>query len=507
MSQAIEVALPVTRDKQLFGQPRGLATLFCTEMWERFSYYGMRALLLLYMTGAVPQGGLGLNPMKSGAIYGLYASGVYLFSLPAGWVADRLIGQRRSVFWGGVLISIGNLSLAIPRPPELFFLGLLVIAIGTGMLKPNASVIVGQLYRGESGSRRDAAFSIFYVGINLGAFIAPLIAGTVGESFGYRWGFAVAGLAMIIGLVQYRFTQHWLGDAGTHPTLKNPDERRRAWRAVLGGSAALIIIAGSIATGLIGFDASWVAHVAGAVMVGFTIAFFAWVLLFGGLTTEERKRVLVIAAFFLCSALFWAGYEQAGSTLNLFARDHTDRSWLGAWFSSGQHPVSWYQSIPPIFVLTLAPVFAWLWMALGKRNRDPSAPTKFGLGLIQLGLGYGVMMLAAQVVLSSGHGAAPTWLVLTYLLHTTGELCLSPIGLSNVTKLAPSRFVSQMMGTWFLGMALGNLAAGLIGGYVGSGDLAQMPGDFLKMTVVAVGAGIIMLLFSRMLKRLMGDIR
>ena len=505
MNQAVDSAVAAaSRTRMILGHPRGLATLFFTEMWERFSYYGMRALLLLFMTAAAAQGGLGMNAAEGGAIYGLYTAGVYLCSLPGGWVADRLLGLRRSVFWGGVLISLGNLLLAVPARIELFYIGLLVISLGTGMLKPNVSCLVGELYQGDTGSRRDSAFSIYYLGINLGALIAPFVAGTIGETIGYRWGFFSAGIAMALGLVQYRATGHWLGEAGLLPQVASERERRRAWGILIASVTLLGIAVAVAAAGAVHLDVMQLASAAGTVMVTLAVAFFGSVLLFGRLTAAEKKRVVVIALFFICAALFWAGYEQAGSSLNLFARDYTDRSWLGSWFSAGQHPVTWYQSVQPVFVLLLAPLFAWAWVALGKRRRDPPAPAKFGLGLAQLGASFAVMMIAAQLVISTGHKVLPGWLILTYLLQTTGELCLSPIGLSNVTKLAPPRFVGQMMGTWFLGAAIGNLVAGLVGGEVGGGSVAAMPAQYLQMALVGGGTGVLMLLLARPVRAWMG---
>jgi POT family proton-dependent oligopeptide transporter len=487
------------------GHPRGLATLFFTEMWERFSFYGMRALLLLYMTAAVGAGGLGLSDLQGGAIYGLYTAAAYLSSMPGGWIADRLLGQRESVFWGGVLISIGNFALAIPAGMTIFYLGLLLISLGTGMLKPNCSSLVGELYRGDSGSRRDAAFSIYYVGINLGA-MSPLVVGTIGETVGYHWGFLASGIGMVLGLIQYRATGKWLGDAGLAPHPAPRRERKRAQRLLQGSLVLLGIIVLLTALGLVRMDVVQLAGATGAVMVALAIAFFGSVLLFGKLSSAEKKSVAVIAIFFVCAALFWAGYEQAGSTLNLFARDHTDRSFLGSWFPSGQHPVSWYQIAQAIFVLVFAPVFAWIWVSLGRRGRDPSAGAKFGLGLLQLGMSFLVMMVAAQIVLRTGARVLPGWLIFTYLLQTTGELCLSPIGLSNVTKLAPARYSSQMMGTWFLGAAIGNLAAGVIGGEI-SGGVADMPAQFLRMALIGCASGLLMLLLARPMRAWMGAAR
>jgi POT family proton-dependent oligopeptide transporter len=487
------------------GHPRGLATLFFTEMWERFSYYGMRALLLLYMTAALNAGGLGMSDVQGGAVYGLFTAVAYLANMPGGWIADRILGQRKSVFWGGVLISVGNFALALPAGMPAFYLGLLIICLGTGMLKTNCSTLVGALYQGESGSRRDAAFSIYYVGINLGA-LSPLVVGTIGETAGYRWGFLVSGIGMVLGLIQYHLTGKWLGEAGMAPHPAAPRERMRAQRLLTGSLVALGVLVLLALFGLLSIGIVQLANVTGAAMIALAIAFFGNVLLFGKLSTAEKKSVAVIAIFFVCAAVFWAGYEQAGSTLNLFARDHTDRSFLGSWFASGQHPVSWYQIAQAVFVLGLAPVFAWIWISLGRRGRDPSAGTKFGLGLLQLGLSFLVMMVAAQTVLRTGHRVLPVWLITTYLLQTTGEMCLSPIGLSNVTKLAPARYSAQMMGTWFLGAAIGNLVAGLIGGEISS-DVADMPAQFARMALIGGVSGCIMLALARPVRAWMGATR
>jgi POT family proton-dependent oligopeptide transporter len=487
------------------GHPRGLATLFFTEFFERFSYYGMRALLVLFLTATAANGGLGVDNETAGAIYGLYAGAVYLACVPGGWVADRVLGQRRSIWYGGMLISLGNFMLAVPST-MLFYLGLVAIVLGTGLLKPNISAIVGELYHGQPGARRDAGFSIFYVGINLGAMIAPLVSGTVGETLSYRWGFFTAGAAMLIGLAQYRMTSRYLGDAGLAPHDATPDERRRSARWLLGGLALLAVAIAVVASGVVAVNADQLADALGKFMAVLAVAFFGAVLLFGKLNSIEKKRVLVIIVFFLCASLFWAGFEQAATTFNLFARDLTDRSLFGSLFSTHEHPASWYQSVNSVFIILLSPFFAWLWVALAKRNLDPSAPLKFAFGLALLGAGFATLILAAQLIIAHGGKVGPQWLLLTYLLHTAGELCLSPIGLSNVTKLAPPRFASQMMGTWFLGTAVGNLAAGRIGGHIGT-DVASMPAEFSRMALIGVGAGAVMLVLSPIFRRWMGGIR
>jgi POT family proton-dependent oligopeptide transporter len=494
-------------NKTFLGHPRGLATLFMTEFFERFTYYGMRALLVLFLVAATDGAnpGFGMDRETAGAVYGLYTGAVFLFSLPGGWIADRLIGQRRAVYWGGIIIAIGNFLLAIPAGASMFYLGLATIVIGVGLLKPNISAIVGGLYEGQPGARRDAGFSIFYMGINLGALIAPFIAGTIGESWNWRAGFGCAGAAMLIGVLQYRMTEKYLGDAGLAPANLTDSERAQGWRSVIIGSALVVILALLLYTGVIPVTVTGLAQLFAGGMVAVGFLFFAWVLIAGGLDADEKKRVGLIALFFLCAALFWAGFEQAATTFNLFAQDYTDRSWLGHLFADGEHPAAWYQSANPIFVVIFAPFFAWAWVALGRRNLDPSSPAKFGLALVLVGVGFLVMMWAAQLVVASGGKVAPTWLLLTYLLHTFGELCLSPVGLSNVTKLSPKRYVGQMMGTWFLGAAVGNALAGLIGGHVGSGDAAAMPAQCLQMCFIAGGVGLVLILGSPWLKKLAGD--
>ena len=492
-------------EKQFFGHPRGLATLFMTEFFERFTYYGMRALLVLFLVAAATDAnpGFALDKETAGAIYGLYTGAVYLGCVPGGWIADRLIGQRSAVLWGGLIIALGNFTLSIPSTPTIFYLGLGVIVIGVGLLKPNISAIVGALYEGQSGARRDAGFSIFYMGINLGAFVAPLIAGTIGEKWNWRGGFFCAGAAMLLGVLQYKMTDKYLGDAGRAPQNLSPAERSASWRLVYIGLAAVAALGALALAGIVPISIKRLAEAFGSGMIALAVVFFGYVLFVAKLTTDERKRVAVIAVFFLCAALFWAGFEQAATTFNLFAVDYTDRSALGSWFTDGQHPASWYQSANPVFIILFAPFFAWLWVALARRNLDPSAPAKFGLGLILLGLGFVVMMLAGKLIVSSGGKVLPTWLLMTYLLHTFGELCLSPVGLSNVTKLSPPRYVGQMLGTWFLGAAVGNLFAGLIGGHVGSSDASALPGEFLRMVWIGVGAGVVMLLLAAPLRRWM----
>jgi proton-dependent oligopeptide transporter, POT family len=485
------------------GHPRGLATLFFTEMWERFTFYGMRSLLVLFMTATVVNGGLEMTEKDATAVYGLYLGCVYLFSLPGGWIADRLTGQRNAVIYGGLIIALGNFMLAFGNA-AMFFTGLVVVILGVGLLKPNISTMVGQLYRTQENARRDAGFSIFYMGINVGALFAPLLVGTIGEKFSWQAGFAVAGVLMLLGVVQFWLTRQYLPAEATQPTAHTPGDRSQAKVILALGVAVIAAAVGAVALGFVKINPVNLGEGTGLAMVLIATYFFGYVFLFGKLTPEEARRVVVILVLFFGAAVFFMGFEMAGSTFNLFARDYTDRSLLGSWFDDGTHPASWYQTLNPLFVVIFAPFFAALWVNLARRNLEPTIPVKFALGVIQMGLGFCVIAYAAMLVIKGGEGTKvlPVWLLLTYLLHTFGELCLSPIGLSAVTKLAPARFSSQMMGTWFAGTALGNLMSGLIAGHLGSEDLAHAPGRFMMIFAIAAAFGILLLILAKPIQRL-----
>ncbi len=463
-------------------------------MWERFTYYGMRAILVLFMVAAIADGGLGLDDRTANAIYGLYISATYLLSLFGGWIADRLIGQQRSVFAGGVLIMLGNACLAV-GDPKLFFIGLIVIVLGVGLLKPNISAIVAQLYP-EGGSRRDAGFSIFYMGINLGAFIGSLLVPIVADRFGWNAGFALPAIGMVLGLVQFQATKRYLGGSGVHP-LGKPT----TWWPVIIFVAIVAGIASLALTGQLKLDPVEISLGANWVLVALAAGYFAYLLLFAGLDHAERKRVWAMIALFIACAMFWAGFEQAGASFNLFADRHTDRNVFG-W----DMPAGVLQAVNPLLIIIFAPVFAALWVNLGRRNLDPSSPAKFGLGLILMGTGFLVMYVAADYVVQ-GEQVLPTWLILTYLLHTFGELCLSPVGLSSMTKLAPARFVGQVMGVWFLATAVGNNLAGQFAGEIDPNNLPAMPGEFFDLFWWGAIAGAVMLVLTPFIKRLMVGVK
>src|SRR2546423_4095108 len=453
---------PAPIDRGFFGHPRGLSTLFFTEMWERFSYYGMRALLTLYMTSKLADGGLGFDEKSASFIYATYVSSVWYLPLVGGWLADKILGARRAVLIGGIIIACGHYSMAIDSLPT-FYAALVLIAFGTGLLKPNISTMVGQLYSPED-KRRDAGFSIFYMGINLGAFISPFVTGFLGQSASFKriitsvglnpahswhWGFAAAGIGMTIGLIQYVLGGKRLGDAGLRPV--------KATDVVPGGSSksldvitSVLAVVGALLGAGFGyrFDSGWIS-VPFWTVCGYFVGYL------GGTTRllkgAELMRVLVIFILVLFSIIFWMTYEQAGSSMTLFA-DRLTRNAIFGW----TFPSSWWQSVPAIFVIFLAPPFAFMWQKMG--DRQPSSPAKFAFGLLFAGIAFAVITIAAS--LTGAGRVSPWWLVVVYFIQTLGEMCLSPVGLSTISKLSPVRMVGLMMGVWFLSMSIGSYIAG-----------------------------------------------
>ena len=501
---------PAEQDTRFFGHPRGLSTLFFTEMWERFSYYGMRALLILFMTAPVAAGGLGFDTATAGPIYALYVSSVYLLSVPGGWLADRVLGLRRAVFLGGVIIMMGHICLAVPSTAT-FYLGLVLIAVGTGLLKSNVSVLVGKLYTADD-VRRDAGYSIYYMGINTGAFIAPLVTGWLAQSDAFKrilaslgmnpetswhWGFGAAAVGIFLGLVQYVLGGKHLSPDGLHPVRPSDPvaaakvDRQVRWAGLL--TLGLLVIGGGLVlSGAIDVDPEGISRNFKWVLIAVTVGFFAWLFLSRGWTREERKSLVVIAVLFAAATVFWMAYEQAGSTLNLFADRNTNNTMFGRGF-----PPSWYQSLPPLFIILFAPIFAAMWLRLGKRN--PSSPAKFALGLLLLGLGFAVMIGAASAAVS-GARVSPLWLVLSYLLQTLGELCLSPVGLSAMSTLAPARIAGLVMGVWFLALAVGNYLAGMASSFY---ETMPLPSLFTIVTVTALGTALVLALLVKPIQRMM----
>jgi proton-dependent oligopeptide transporter, POT family len=499
-------------DVSFFGHPRGLSTLFFTEMWERYTYYGIRGILILFMTAPLAAGGMGFDTPTAGAVYGTYVSFVYLMSLPGGWLADRFLGQRRATLYGGVVIMLGNICLAVPSP-QLFYPGLALVILGTGLLKPNVSVMVGQLYS-EKDTRRDAGFSIFYMGINTGAFLAPLVCGWFAQqerfkqiliSVGIRpetswhWGFGAAAAGMFLGLVQYLAGWKYLGDIGMNPAPPKDAEdaagaRRTLRNGILAVAGVVALMFGLHTSGIVEFTPTRVSNAFGVMLFLTAIIFFVWLFLAGNWTKAERKSLVVITVLFFGAAVFWSVFEQAGSTLNLFADRNTANTLLGLPF-----PAAWYQSLNSLFIMALAPVFAALWIRLGDRN--PSSPAKFTIGLLFVALGFGILIVAAGLA-AGGTKVSPLWLTATYLLHTVGELCLSPVGLAAMTRLAPVRVVSLMMGVWFLATSVGNYIGGRIGGFYESFSLPTL---FTAVTVFALVATAVMAALVKPIRRMLAE--
>ncbi|WP_448563868.1 peptide MFS transporter [Thalassotalea ganghwensis] len=436
----------------IFGHPKGLFLLFGTEMWERFGYYGMRALLVLYLVATVQDGGFAWSTADALSLYGYFTMGVYLTPLLGGWLADNYIGQRKAIILGGIFFSVGYFTLGfqnivLGNDETIFYLGLALVMCGNGLFKANVSSLVGDLYE-EGDHRRDSAFTIFYMGINLGAFLSPLIAGYLGEKIGWGYGFIAAGVGMVIGLLlQLTLAKKYLGEIGVVPSAKLAKNNQQAQE-----NAA-------------------------------------------PLTKEEKDRTKVILIMSVFSIIFWAGFEQAGGLFNIYASEFTDRNLMGF-----EVPASWFQSLNALFIITLAPVVASIWVNMGKK--EPTSPVKFALGLFLLSIGFFVMMWATMV--QGGDTTVKVsmlFLVFAYLFHTLAELCISPIGLSMVSKLAPLKFTSLLMGAWFLCTALANFLAAFIGSFVGEGD-AQVENAFsifLGVGIAGIIAGGIVLLSANKL--------
>ena len=447
----VESAVSPDAESVRVRHPKGLSTLFFTEMWERFSYYGMRGFLILYMTASVSAGGLGFSDQRAGSLYGTYTGSAWFAAIFGGIIADRWLGQYRSVLVGGIIIALGHFTLAFKALPT-FYAGLALIVIGTGMLKPNVSTIVGSLYA-PGDARRDAGFSIFYMGINLGAFLGPIVAGYLAQKVNWHAGFACAGVGMLFGVVQY---------VAGRGRLKAAVERLSARRVPPEGPGGVVSTA-------------------------------------GGFTPEEWKRIAAVVVFFIFAGIFWGSYEQAGSTLNLFGDRYTRTTVFGFSF-----PSSWYVSVQALWVIILAPIMAWVWTRLGRARREPSSPTKFALGLVFAGLAFVMLVPAARLAQSAANvKLSPLWLVGAYFIEELGELCISPVGLSIVTKLAPVRIVGLMMGVWFLSNAVGNKLAGFAAEFFSSMPLGRL---FGIVAMISFAAAALMFALVKPVKRLMGGV-
>ncbi|MET0407843.1 MAG: peptide MFS transporter [Hyphomicrobium sp.] len=474
--------------------PRGLSTLYFTELWERFSFYGMRALLVLFIIAPVSEGGLGLSIPTSGSIYGTYGMAVYLLALPGGFIADRIIGAKRSVLIGGLTIAAGHYALAWPSP-STFYIGLALIAIGTGLFKPNISALVGALYDRDD-TRRDAGFSLFYMGINIGALTAPFLTGFLAQSsvfkswlaaagfdpiYSWHWGFAAAGVGMTIAILLFARKMRDLKDPDVSAPESGSSFRRQA-TYVAGITIGLLALA--LLSDVNGFR--WLRWL-------FIILPLAGIAYGASRRDADSHRMAAVGIYFLAAMVFWAIFEQAGTTLTLFADTLTRNEIVGLPF-----PSSWYQSANPIFVILLTPFAAALWMKLG--NHQPSSPVKFGLGLVFLAASFLLMVPAAN--LAADGRVSPLWLIGLYFLFTVGELMLSPVGLSTMTRIAPQRMSGQVLGLWFLATAFGDKIAGDIGGAFTTTDPDALALSFLAQAALVAVAAALMFAVAPIVRRL-----
>ena len=494
----------------MLGHPKGLFILFMTEMWERFSYYGMRALLILYLTKHFLFG-----DVEAGLLYGSYGSLVYAMPVIGGLIADRYLGYKKAIMFGAMLLVLGHFGMAFEGAPaqmvgdelvrdplyeQIFYLSLALIIVGVGFLKASISTIVGQLYE-EHDPRRDAGFTIFYMGINIGAFVATLACAYLGETYGWRYGFGLAGIGMLVGLLTFISGDRYLQGVGA------PPEEAKLFERVAGVSRELLIYAAGFVAVLVVWQLIQRTGDLGVLLAVFGTAVLGWAIWYSlkKCTRIERDRMLTMLLLIVLSVFFWALFEQAGSSLTLFTDRNVD---MGNFFTAGM-----FQSLNPMFIILLAPVFAWVWVRLAQNRREPSTPMKFGLGIVQVGLGFAVLVVGAGFAGPDGK-VAIFWLALMYLLHTTGELCLSPVGLSMVTRLSVARVGGMMMGVWFLSSAFAAYVGGIIAGAmaigqggaevsIGTESLAVYVSAFGKLAMLAVGIGVALMLVSRWLAKRM----
>lgn len=477
-----------TRDTGFLGQPRPLATLFGVELWERFSFYGMQGILLIYLYYSTARGGLGIDESVAAGIVGAYGGGVYLSTVLGAWIADRLVSAERTLFASAAVVMCGHIALAVLPNLAGVAVGLILIALGSGGVKATATTLVGTLYS-EGDTRRDAGFSLYYLGINLGAFLGPLLTGLLQSTAGFHWGFGLAAVGMAAGLIQYSFGRKRLSAEARE--VPNPLPRRRLPAVIGVGVAIVVVIAASVLLGIVTIDN--LSTIVIAVTAVAAIAYFV-VILTSGISAEERSRVLAFIPLFLASAAFWSLYQQQFTVLTIYADQRLDRTIFG-W----EYPVSWVQSINPVYIILLSGVFAALWTRLG--TRQPSTPVKFALGTIGVGLGF----LLFLPFTGTGENGTPAYAILLILfVFTIAELLLSPVGLSVSTKLAPHRFRTQMVALFFLSTALGTAASGSLAElYSPSNEV----GYFGVLGGVAIVIGALLLLVSRPVLKLMRGVR
>ena len=480
-----------TANEGFFGHPIGLRTLFLTEMWERMSYYGMRALLVLYMTGALTgfNPGLGWSSIEAQAIYGIYVGMVYFMVIPGGWLADNILGHQKAVLYGAIIIALGHFTLALPLE-QTFFLGLIFVVLGTGLLKGNISSIVGKLYKDED-DRRESGYTIFYMAINIGSTLGFLVCSYLGEKIGWHWGFGAAGFGMAFGVIQFIRSRNLLGSAGAEPNALDEVKRSKlVFRTKISLVLMVLVILGGLFC-IYTVDARAFAEGFYYFLCFVAGTYFLYLYFFAGLNSSEKKNLVLLSLLFIGAAAFWSGFDQSASSLSIFARDYTDLSVSGYII-----PIGWLQFANPIFVVIFAPIFAGTWMHLARKNLNPSLPIKFALGLVLMAISFMVMLYAVDLAIVSSP-VGMRWLIITYLLQTWGELTLSPVGLAAFSKYSPKKYIGQMFGLWFTASAIGGVLAGLLGGdALGSGlDSISPVFGFMVKYYLLIAVGLIVLSF------------
>ena len=487
-------------DNGFMGHPKPLRSLFFTEMWERFSYYSIRPLLVLFMVATVSSGGFGFDEVTASAIYGIFAGSLYLAAVPGGWLADNWLGQERALWWGSIIIALGHLCIALSAMfgMTLFFVGLICIVLGSGLFKTCISVMVGALYP-KGDVRRDSGFTLFYMGINIGALLAALIVGVFKEKGMWHVGFGVGGIGMLISLLVYRFTAQknltrYAKAKGITPEWENSNNHYKNigfW--VAGFLAILVAVVLLVSTSMLGFNPEMVAEYMTYIIAAVVILYFAIMFISPRLDKTDKLRLLICFILIIGSTLFWSSFEQQPTSFNLFADRYTDLNVLGF-----EIPSIWFQSLNPLFILILAPIVSIIWVKLGRRGLEPSSMAKFALGMLLAAAGFALMIFASKSILTNDGGlASPLWLVGSLLLLTLGELALSPVGLSSMTKLAPKGMQGQMMGLFFASIAMGNLVAAFFGGHVSADKIEGLPTLFTTMTVFLVVTAIILLVLAK----------
>ncbi|WP_218689777.1 peptide MFS transporter [Psychrobacter sp. BF1] len=490
------------------GHPKPLRPLFFTEMWERFSYYSIRPLLVLFMVASVGSGGFGFDEVTASAIYGIFAGSLYLAAVPGGWLADNWLGQERALWWGSIIIALGHLCIALSAffGMTLFFVGLMCIVLGSGLFKTCISVMVGALYP-KGDSRRDGGFTLFYMGINIGALLAALIVGVFKEKGMWHVGFGFGGLGMLVSLLIYRFiAQKNLSRYAQAKGIEADWEKSNGHynnigRWVLVFLAALAAIVMLVSTGIMPFAPAVVASYMTYIIAAVVLIYFAVMFISPRLDKSDKLRLLICFILIIGSTLFWSSFEQQPTSFNLFADNYTDLNVLGF-----EIPSIWFQSLNPLFILILAPIASILWVKLGNRGLEPNSMTKFALGMLLAAAGFALMIFASKSILTNDGGlASPLWLVGSLFLLTLGELALSPVGLSAMTKLAPKGMQGQMMGLFFASVAMGNLVAAFFGGYVSADKIEGLPSLFTTMTIFLVVAAVILLILAKPINKMLQD--